>query len=314
MCGKLQKKNQWGRVMTKIIEQTIAPYINVPMRLKQDDVLENILFFNYGKLSDEDKADIADYYLEDDVLESVISGELVPIAILGLTDNPDSYAEMSHAGILLWDLRKSSAKTEILFFNVNEDAELEIAADTFAQLPIQPVEQKSEPKEISSDIEELTSPAYCADWDKLILLYGQDKPLEALAIAEKLTALLPSSNIELMKMQALMLAEVERFEEALTVAEDIVIESLGNAAELEFAGRIQLKSKAYSKALETADRLFEWRGNDDNSKLRAAAHAIRGIAQFYTGDQSEAVKNLEQAKSLHSMVIVKYPEVGKLQG
>lgn len=295
--------------MKKIIEQAIAPYINVPMRLKQDDELENLLFFNYTALSDEERADIADYYLEDDVLESVISGELVPIAILGLTDNPDSFAEMSHCGILLWDLRESSAKTEILFFNVNEDAELKTAADTFAQLPIQPVEQKSGSEEISSDIEVLTSPAYCADWDMLIDLYRQDKPLEALAIAEKLTGLLPTGNIELMEMQALMLVDLERFDEALTVAEDIVIYSMEDGPELEFSGRIQLKAKAYDKALETADKLFEWLGDDDNNKMRAAAFAIRGIAQFHAGDKAEAVKNLQEAKSLHPMINVKYPEV-----
>jgi hypothetical protein len=136
----------------------LEPHIGKPLLVSINDEKENLHLFNWKEFEQQhneviSKAkgmtpaqigdflqnnetrvmEIYDYFMDDDSIEKVEAKEWLPIGVLGFSHTFDSYAEMSHAGLLLLDLSDDSENPPVLRLL---EAETELVADSFNELEI----------------------------------------------------------------------------------------------------------------------------------------------------------------------------------
>ncbi|AEV99009.1 hypothetical protein A4D02_10650 [Niastella koreensis] len=140
------------------IKKRLHPYFGKDLTVVIDDDNENLIMLDWDALSREyaeltskmkgmtqeqmgdflqanscDLMDIYEYFMDDDCIGKVENEEWLPIGLLGLTHSPDSYAEMSHGGLLLLDLGVDEENPPVIRFYESEEAAI---AEDFEALQI----------------------------------------------------------------------------------------------------------------------------------------------------------------------------------
>ena len=104
------------------IKKRLHPYLGKDLTIVIDDEIENLIMLDWNALSSGDLTDIYEYFMDDDCIDKVENEEWLPIGLLGLTHSPDSYAEMSHGGLLLLDLGIDEENPPVIRFYESEEA------------------------------------------------------------------------------------------------------------------------------------------------------------------------------------------------
>jgi hypothetical protein len=140
------------------IKKRLHPYFGKDLTIVIDDDNENLIMLDWDSLSKEyaeltskmkgmtqeqmgdflqanscDLMDIYEYFMDDDCIDKVENEEWLPIGLLGLAHSPDSYAEMSHSGLLLLDLSVDEENPPVIRFYESEEAAI---AEDFEALQI----------------------------------------------------------------------------------------------------------------------------------------------------------------------------------
>jgi hypothetical protein len=116
----------------------IAPFLPKKMEIIIKGKEDNIIFIDWDEIvkgENDDYEDILEYFVQkESCIKKIDKLEWKPFGLLGLCHNPDSFAEMSNHGMLLFDLTgKDKNDPPVILW---KDEESKTVASHFSELKI----------------------------------------------------------------------------------------------------------------------------------------------------------------------------------
>jgi len=82
---------------------------------------------------------ISEYFMDEDCEDKIDDDDWFPFGLLGLSHNPDSFAEMSNRGLLLFNISKKDNQDPPIILYRNSKSK--VIADSFSELEISETEK-----------------------------------------------------------------------------------------------------------------------------------------------------------------------------
>lgn len=258
---------------------------------------ENLIVIDWDELKEEESDDgetraqhIFDYFVDDGALEKINSGEWIPMGVLGLTHDPDSFAEMNNGGLLLVDLKG-------VVFHHHRGNTIRVA-DNVDALQIEDMEVKK--PDVDPSKTHLEEP-YLEVWEKTGELIRQGAFSEAIQTLRPLLRELPN-NMTIVCQVATLLSkggDVRSALELLEAAESLKISESRVAVK---RGEILMESGDLKQAKEFAEKAMQFAAVTKTKADLTRAHALLGVLCMKSGDETEGLDHLKKAHELSSII------------
>ncbi|MBL8025518.1 MAG: hypothetical protein JNL74_03860 [Fibrobacteres bacterium] len=267
------------------------------------------VFFDWKKLPAEDKADLFEYFTNEDTQKKIEKGEWLPIAVLDMYYGMDSFAEMNNKGILVVVQKDSEYKPgTVLWFCQDNDEPVQELAESLDALKVKNLKEEKEEKVTANDSPDShLEPPYKELWDSSIEKSIKKDLDGAIADLKIIMKELPG-NIAVLKALAQVSEMKSEFDTALEYVNKALSFKPNDFSLLKTKGEILISLKHYDGAIELSQAMEKIARDDDDDSDLGKALALRGIALVKTGKTKEAKPLIEEAEEKGSFLSMTFSD------
>lgn len=274
-----------------MIDKEISSLIGKQLVVHINGKEKSLIVIDWASISSEEGdrfQDLQEYFMDEVCLKKVTDNSWIPIGVLGLTYNPESYAEIGNGGLLLLE---HSGQVQH-----HQNGKTEKVADRFDQLQVSEFREKVDRNQTHRE------PPYKKNWSQAIAKRKEKQYPAAIEILESLCKELPE-NLAVASYLAMTHYKNGDMKATLQSADSVLLIEPSYIDALTAKGLALLKSGRIEEATQCAEKIVQQYDPKKITEVGAAkGFALRALIMAKAGDSVNASEDKAKALKIDSIV------------